>query len=42
VMGIRDRSLANNIRDRLISAADRLDEALEEERNQSSGYRRAA
>ncbi len=42
VMGVRDRSLANNIRDRLISAAERLDEAVEEERNHSSGYRRAA
>jgi hypothetical protein len=42
VMGIRDRSLAKNIRDRLISAAERLDEAVEEERNHSNGYRRAA
>jgi hypothetical protein len=42
VMGIRDRSLANNIRDRLMSAAERLDEAVEEECNHSSVYRRAA
>lgn len=42
VMGIRDRSLANNIRDRLISAAERLDEAVEEECNHSNVYRRAA
>jgi hypothetical protein len=42
VMGIRDRSLAKSIRDRLISAADRLDEAVEQDRISSNNYRRAA
>jgi hypothetical protein len=35
VMGIRDRSLENTIRERLVQAADRLDEAAEVERLQT-------
>lgn len=35
VMGIRDRSLENAIRERLVNAADRLDEAAEAERVQA-------
>lgn len=42
VMGIRDRSLAEITRERLISAAERLDEAEENECNHSNSYRRAA